>query len=415
MGVLGIPVPYFDQWQILIALAGLGTLTAFLAPSSVRRPQQFSSTWTIFFFAGVVLLPSVFFLLLVILALLIQWVRERTEDAPGHFDWYIRTFGAETHAVAGLFSGTVYSAINPDQSELISGVALIGAAAAVFVYLATSQALDGVIVILTRSAGPRKNQVVSLRTLFDDTVLLIIGYLVAILWKINPWLAPLALVQILFIYWMLEIPQLRRQARIDDKTGLWNASHFRTTFTAEMNRARRLGHHLSVIMGDLDWMREINNTYGHLAGDAVLAKIGQTIRTAVREYDIAARFGGEEFVIVLPETEVAEAYAIAERLRVIIANTRFEVPTSKEPVRATMSFGLASFPWAGFSTDGLLHSADVALYHAKERGRNRVEVFSETLDSVWIEGAREVAGSSTQASNSATSGSLKGRNSARDN
>jgi diguanylate cyclase (GGDEF)-like protein/putative nucleotidyltransferase with HDIG domain len=125
-------------------------------------------------------------------------------------------------------------------------------------------------------------------------------------------------------------------------------------------------------MADLDLLREINNTHGHLAGDAVLKGIAEEFKKALRPYDVAARFGGEEFCMLLPETEPAQALVIAERLRRTIAARSYTALASSEPIRATISVGVAGFPEHGTDVSELIHRADLAVYRAKAQGRNRV-------------------------------------------
>src|SRR6478672_12451469 len=131
----------------------------------------------------------------------------------------------------------------------------------------------------------------------------------------NPFLIVPALLPLVLMYRALLIPALKHQARIDGKTGLLNARHFAEVFAEELERTRRARRPLAMIMADLDLLRAINNTYGHLAGDVVLAGIGDAIRKTIRNNDMAGRFGGEEFAIILPELDRAEAYALAERIR----------------------------------------------------------------------------------------------------
>ena len=125
-------------------------------------------------------------------------------------------------------------------------------------------------------------------------------------------------------------------------------------------------------MADLDLLRDVNNNYGHLAGDAVLERVAQLFRSELRHYDVAGRFGGEEFSIVLPETELVDAIDVAERIRRAVAQAEFEVPTSSEPIRVTVSIGVATFPEYAADANELIHQADVAVYRAKVLGRNRV-------------------------------------------
>ena len=140
-----------------------------------------------------------------------------------------------------------------------------------------------------------------------------------------------------------------------------------------------------MIMADLDLLRAINNTYGHLAGDVVLTGIGEAIRKTIRGNDIAGRFGGEEFAIILPDLEPAEAYALAERIRIAIEALHFDVATSPTPIRATMSLGVACFPADGDCTTSLSQAADVAVYQAKFNGRNRVVMAADVPHSIKLE------------------------------
>src|SRR5205814_7993643 len=145
-------------------------------------------------------------------------------------------------------------------------------------------------------------------------------------------------------------------------------------------RAQRFERPLTLIMADLDLLRDINNTYGHLAGDAVLKKIAETFRTQLRHYDVPARFGGEEFAILLPETPPEQAFEIAERIRRAVAAATIDVETSSEPIHATVSIGVAAYPRDAADANELIHQADLAVYRAKLQGRNRVlGVSSETI------------------------------------
>jgi diguanylate cyclase (GGDEF)-like protein len=127
-----------------------------------------------------------------------------------------------------------------------------------------------------------------------------------------------------------------------------------------------------LILADLDLLRNINNTYGHLAGDAVLRGVADVFREHLREVDVPARFGGEEFAILLPETTIGDALVIAERVRAAVAETPFHSSTAKTPIWATVSIGVAAFPRDGRESSDLIHQADIAVYRAKLDGRNRV-------------------------------------------
>src|SRR5262249_55771280 len=194
----------------------------------------------------------------------------------------------------------------------------------------------------------------------------------ASLWHYDAWLTPFAIAPLILVHRSLAVPTLQAEARVDPKTGLFNARHFAATLREELTRAIRFDRPMSLVMADLDLLRDINNTYGHLAGDAVLAGVARIFREQLREYDVPARFGGEEFSILLPETGSAEALEMAERIRRAVAASDFEVATSSDPVRVTVSMGVACYPRDGSDANALVHQADLAVYRAKLQGRNRV-------------------------------------------
>ncbi|NPV78043.1 MAG: GGDEF domain-containing protein [Anaerolineae bacterium] len=172
---------------------------------------------------------------------------------------------------------------------------------------------------------------------------------------------------------------LQAMAVTDPLTGLYNRRHFFTLASQEAERSVRYSHALSVIIIDLDDFKQVNDTWGHLVGDQVLATIANHIREEIRKVDIAGRFGGDEFVILLPETEVGQARIVAGRLRDRILRQ----PTITEHGRlvVTVSLGVAGARGERCKdVEALLDRADQALYHAKQSGRNQVSVFGATAD-----------------------------------
>jgi len=170
---------------------------------------------------------------------------------------------------------------------------------------------------------------------------------------------------------------LEELASIDPLTGASNRRHFLAQAQVEISRARRLDLALSVIMVDIDFFKTINDRYGHEAGDKVLAALSTTIHATLRGGDIFARLGGEEFIVMLPGQALSDAVQMAERLRLLIAQT--EVPGC--PAHITVSAGVAGLVNAmDEGIDGLLRRADRALYQAKEQGRNQVCVAPAAQD-----------------------------------
>lgn len=174
--------------------------------------------------------------------------------------------------------------------------------------------------------------------------------------------------------------QLVSDSRLDSKTGLLNASTWRRESSAEVARAVRTGSDLAVALIDIDRFKEVNDHHGHLAGDEVLAAIGRTLLQLVREYDLVGRFGGEEFALVLPQTDETDARHIAERIRSQVAGLRVDASDrpGAEPIGLTVSIGVATLSGAGQELNELLAAADAAMYRAKGAGRNQVWMTTDT-------------------------------------
>ncbi|OHE56411.1 MAG: hypothetical protein A2Z47_12155 [Thermodesulfovibrio sp. RBG_19FT_COMBO_42_12] len=161
----------------------------------------------------------------------------------------------------------------------------------------------------------------------------------------------------------------------DSLTELFNRRHFGNTIEKEFNRTIRYQSPTSCLMIDIDYFKKINDEYGHRAGDLVLKEIAKIIKSCIREIDTVARWGGEEFIVLLPETKQEDALQSAKRILEAISNHQF----SGIPGKITVSIGLASVPEASIDTaDKLIHTSDLALYEAKDKGRNRIEVAQES-------------------------------------
>lgn len=158
-------------------------------------------------------------------------------------------------------------------------------------------------------------------------------------------------------------------ARTDELTGLANRRDMQNRLNTEFSRFKRSGHHFSVVLIDLDLFKRVNDDYGHDAGDIVLQQFSELTRTVVRQTDVAARWGGEEFLLLLPDTTLLQALALAERLRADVAATEFRHRGEILPV--TISAGVCSISKAN-SVNELLKQADIQLYNAKDAGRNRI-------------------------------------------
>jgi diguanylate cyclase (GGDEF)-like protein len=164
-----------------------------------------------------------------------------------------------------------------------------------------------------------------------------------------------------------------RQTLVDDLTRLYNVRYLYQTLEGEIRRARRYGSAVSVVFMDLDGFKTINDAYGHRAGSATLTEVAQVIIRSVRESDFVARYGGDEFVLMLPETSSRSALQMAERVRKRIAGHRFKGGVGAD-IYLTASFGVASFPEHATQAEKLIELADAAMYEAKERSKNNVRL-----------------------------------------
>jgi two-component system, cell cycle response regulator len=171
--------------------------------------------------------------------------------------------------------------------------------------------------------------------------------------------------------------RLLELATSDPLTGLVNRGYVDERLAMEISRARRYGKPLSVAVIDADHFKSLNDTHGHSAGDLVLTRIARVLRGSFRQSDTAGRYGGEEFVILLPEADMEAARRKVESVRISVANTPIELPRSKKTVQVTISAGLASFPEDGEDASELFAAADERMFRAKREGRNRVVAGSE--------------------------------------
>jgi diguanylate cyclase (GGDEF)-like protein/putative nucleotidyltransferase with HDIG domain len=234
----------------------------------------------------------------------------------------------------------------------------------------------GMIVWLARGENFKQSGIFEVLPMMIDLTLLTLGGSLVLVWHFNEFAILLFVIPLYLIYSTLKVPMLERKADTDAKTGLFNHRYFELHMENELTRANRFDRPLTIIMADLDLLRNINNTYGHLAGDEVLIGISKILKQNVREYDVVARFGGEEFSILMPETTVELAYDRAEMIRQVIEKSEFSVPTSVTPIKVTMSFGIAGRESFSQTAKEIIHNADTALYHSKLEGRNRSYIYN---------------------------------------
>jgi diguanylate cyclase (GGDEF)-like protein len=171
--------------------------------------------------------------------------------------------------------------------------------------------------------------------------------------------------------------QVQEAALTDSMTGLRNFRYLQGEAEREFARSRRSKLPLSLLIADVDDLKKVNDRWGHQQGDELLKAVGETLRRSVRAADIVTRYGGDEFVLLLPETDSLSAYHLALRLRENVM--ALELRYNHEPLRTSVSIGIAAYPAHASNFSELLRRADAALYQSKKRGRNQVSIYSETL------------------------------------
>lgn len=166
------------------------------------------------------------------------------------------------------------------------------------------------------------------------------------------------------------LDELKKLSITDGLTQLYNSRHFYTQLKGEIERCNRYEHKLSLLLLDIDNFKEYNDTYGHLEGDKILVRLGQVIRSCLRKMDTAYRYGGEEFTIILPDTDADEARTVAERLRLAVGSEDFTDGRNPD-VRITISIGVTQY-FQEEKVASFVQRADQAMYRSKQAGRNKV-------------------------------------------
>jgi ribonuclease P protein subunit RPR2 len=321
----------------------------------------------VFFFWGAILLPPWAVVVLAVLSFAPGWVVHR-------FRWYMTGFNVVNYALAGLAAHWIAVSTGALEGGIDGSVQpLAGVLAAALVFVLVNHALLLIVITLAQGRSLRAGLVDKLEGMPLDAALALTGACLAVLWHVAPGLALLVAGPMFLIYRALWLPLAQHKARTDPKTGLYNYDHLMKALGDALNLAKRRGSELSVVMVDLDNLRLVNNRYGHLAGDVLIKGVGGLLTETAGTTGVAARFGGEEFCLVLPGTSAASARSIVERLRARVEAMRVADDVHGE-LGVTISAGVAAYPEHGESVTALLTAADAAVYEAKLGGRNRVRI-----------------------------------------
>jgi diguanylate cyclase (GGDEF)-like protein len=347
--------------------------------------RDMTSVWCV---AGAVALRPGFAVLLLLPVMTYIWFRQQR---PAGEILHRKIFNASTALLGCLGAGLLLHTFADSWGALPW---MLSGAASVVVVIVSHTLINRVLV----TGGVMLNGVRG-RVLLgsaDDNLIeiatLCLGGLVALAVLHQPWLAALVLAPMITLQRGALVRELETAATMDAKTGLLNAVAWEHLAQHELGRARREGYDVAVLIIDIDRFKLVNDQYGHLVGDEVLRSVGKMLAAEVREYDTVGRFGGEEFVAVLPKAGDVDALVVAERLRSRINELRIaalvdgvEGDGAADHALA-VSVGVACSGFDGMELAGLLLAADGALYRAKAAGRNRVVLADrgtgETVDRV---------------------------------
>ncbi|GAB3371301.1 GGDEF domain-containing protein [Amycolatopsis echigonensis] len=387
-GVIASPSPDLVDWGRFAILAGCATVHIQLTRRQEERRRNrvtavhidLTGIWV---FPAALLLPIPLTLLLIALLRVQRWFNSRRP--PHKF-----VFTSFTHAVSALLAHYLYQTfasaelarLSPANSLQVFGILMLVG----FSYAALQAIVIGGLLALGGTSAPTLRNVLGTK---DDNLLelstISLGTIATILLvNIPPAIVILVLITVLGNR-LAEINQLQSEARTDPKTGIFNVRGWSESAERALARAARGGETLALLMIDLDHFKWINDTYGHPAGDDVLRTVAQTLDEITRPKDIIGRFGGEEFLILLPDVDSTAAKVTSERIRTAIADQRI-VTTDKRGGSAlitgrTASIGVALLAVNGTTLEQLLQAADAAVYTAKEGGRNQVRFADANLPS----------------------------------
>jgi diguanylate cyclase (GGDEF)-like protein/putative nucleotidyltransferase with HDIG domain len=352
---------------IFATLCTLGSILHILKVEGATNRSHYTFSFLIFGFA-IIFLPPTLALIVIIVSNVAEWAWNRPP-------WFIQLFNISCYIISAQIAILVYQYFNA-PGTFTSWEVILAIALAMISFTVVNHMLVGIILWLARGENFKQSGIFDMVPISIDLIMLTLGASLVLIWNYNPYALLIFLAPLYPIYISLKIPSLERKTETDQKTGLFNHNYFMEHLKNELNRANRYDRPLSIIMADLDLLRNINNTYGHLAGDEVLKGVADILKHSVREYDVVARFGGEEFAILLPEAETEKAIERAEFIRREIENARFNIPTSVNPIQATLSLGIATRENFEQTGEEIIHNADAALYNSKLKGRNRAFAYA---------------------------------------
>ena len=348
------------SWPVFVAVLAGGALAQLFATHTAGN--QVFHTGIAFSVAAALVLPPELVVVVCVLQHVPEWLRQR-------YPWFIQGFNIANIVLSGLAAWVMRWSFERDDVLVTSQATtwgVIAASAAAVTFVMVNHALLARMLRLARGHDVSASGLFTLDGLLQDGVVAAVGVGIAFT-LLHSWaLAVVLTLPLVLIQRALALPTLREQALTDHKTGLLNSRGIDQPARAEFARARRLGRPLSVLLCDVDNLREINNSVGHLEGDAALAVVASAFHAELRAYDLCARFGGDEFLVVLPETDEEEAVVVAQRIQAWLEQN--PLPTSEGKLAVGISIGVGSLHDDEPEIGTMLARADAAMYAEKRAG-----------------------------------------------
>lgn len=390
LAAVGYGVKAFSElpsWRGLELVFAL-TISALISVEGARRVESrrrrggalhkdLAPAWMIA--AALILSPALAILVAVLLRI---WWRIRA----GKCIPYRWAFSTAVHVLAVGAAHAVYQSAR----ELTGGDLglVVSMAAGAFAYIAADTLLCGLAISLIVPGSSRRDTVGDRDDLCVDATAGTLGCLLAAATLVTPWFAFVAIPITLTAQRALLLGQLETEAQTDPKTSLGRVDWWRRRTEEMLRNSRTQREPMAVLLIDIDHFKQVNDRHGHLVGDEALRAVATILRSAIRTKDVIGRFGGEEFVIALPDTDLADATVTADRLRAAVAASPLaamcagvldDPDLDPDTFRLTVSIGVAVYPADGSTVDHLLLRADRAMYAAKAAGRDRVRLAADTL------------------------------------
>jgi diguanylate cyclase (GGDEF)-like protein len=368
-----------SEWAAFAVLAVASVLHLESARGIERRREMAANTSpytnlkSLWVFAGLLLLPLSLVVALVAVSYGYSWIR-----VYGRTIAHRKIFSAATFILASAAASAVLRAGGLfSEPRVPTGLWTLTVVVAAMItwWLVNFALVIGAILLAAPDASARG----ALGNLADQLVVVAglgLGVAVGALQASYPWVVPILMVTVLALHRDLLLPQFQRAAGTDVKTGLATPSYWASAVPVELARAESLRSTVGLLMLDLDRFKEINDTYGHPAGDRALRAVGESVRAEVRQGDLVARVGGDELAVLLPGASEVEVLEVAERIRERLTTLTVSVDTADDATAiitgVPASFGAAVYPDVAGTMDQLVLAADNALLTAKRAGRNKI-------------------------------------------